>query len=237
MCPCNPDDLSFHEEEFTGSVRLFPLPNLVLFPHVMQPLHIFEPRYRQMLEDALASDRLIAMALADAHGDSEMLSRPPVRPWACLGKVATYQRLDDGRYNILLMGVRRVRLLEEADSDRLYRSAQAELVEDVYASWGEASRDRLHSQLTEAFRQAVPAAQGAFEQFDQLLAHPLPLGVLTDVIAYAVDFELDFKQHLLATADVDERAQLLLGALSSLKPAEVACPSAGDDFPPRFSAN
>ncbi len=59
------DNLSFSFEDFAGKVRVFPLPNLVLFPHVMQPLHIFEPRYRELLEDALAGDRLITMALLD----------------------------------------------------------------------------------------------------------------------------------------------------------------------------
>ena len=70
------EDLSFSVQKFAGSVRLFPLPNLVLFPHVMQPLHVFEPRYRSLLEDALASDRLITMALLDP-GLGKRLRGPP----------------------------------------------------------------------------------------------------------------------------------------------------------------
>ena len=69
------DELSLSREDFSGKVRLFPLPNLVLFPHVMQPLHIFEPRYRDLLEDALAGDRLIAMAVLTL-GLGKKLRRP-----------------------------------------------------------------------------------------------------------------------------------------------------------------
>ena len=79
------DDLSFAPQEFSGKVRLFPLPNLVLFPHVMQPLHIFEPRYRFLLEDALATDRLIAMALLAPGWENDYEGRPPLYPMACLG--------------------------------------------------------------------------------------------------------------------------------------------------------
>src|SRR5215469_8637081 len=95
------DELSFSVTDFAGTVRLFPLPNLVLFPHVMQPLHIFEPRYRNLLEDALAADRLIAMALLEPGWESDYEGRPPLGTMACLGRVATHHRLPDGTYNLL----------------------------------------------------------------------------------------------------------------------------------------
>src|SRR5262249_58348054 len=87
---------------FHGKARLFPLPNLVLFPHVMQPLHIFEPRYRQMTADTLASDRLIALALLRPGWEADYEGKPDLYPVACLGKVVADQKLEDGRYNILL---------------------------------------------------------------------------------------------------------------------------------------
>ena len=77
-----------------------------MYPHVMQPLHIFEGRYREMLEDSLATDRLIAMAVLEPGWETDYESRPPVAEYACLGKVVTHHRLADGRYNLLLMGVR-----------------------------------------------------------------------------------------------------------------------------------
>src|SRR5215467_7574945 len=111
-------------ENFGGTARLFPLPNLVLFPHVMQPLHIFEPRYRQMTADALAGDRLIALALLRPGWESDYDGKPAIYPVACLGRVVAEQRLDDGRYNILLRGLSRVRLVEELSQGKLYRTAR-----------------------------------------------------------------------------------------------------------------
>ena len=79
------DDLS-PLTHFAGTARLFPLPNLVLFPHVMQPLHIFEPRYREMTADALATDRLIALALLQPGWEADYDGKPAVYPVACLGR-------------------------------------------------------------------------------------------------------------------------------------------------------
>src|SRR5688572_13598633 len=100
-------------EDFSGRARLFPLPNLVLFPHVMQPLHIFEPRYRELLEDALAGDMIIAMALLMPGWQPQYDEQPPISPVVCLGRVMTHVRQDDGRYNILLVGARRARVRQE----------------------------------------------------------------------------------------------------------------------------
>src|SRR5262245_6549171 len=90
-----------------------PLTNRVPLPHVMQPLHIFEARYRQMTEDALAGDRLIAMALLRPGWEANYADRPDIHRVACLGRIVAEQRLDDGRFNILLRGLSRIRIIEE----------------------------------------------------------------------------------------------------------------------------
>src|SRR5881227_3891120 len=113
---------------FPGTARLFPLPNLVLFPHVVQPLHVFEPRYREMTADALAGDRLIALALLQPGWEADYEGRPAVHPIACLGRVVADQLLPDGRYNLLVRGLSRLRLLGEVPDDKPYRTARAELV-------------------------------------------------------------------------------------------------------------
>src|SRR6188508_1840905 len=95
-------------ENFSGVARLFPLPNLVFFPQVMQPLHIFEPRYRQMTTDALAGDRLIALVLPKPGWEPDYAGAPDVHPVACLGKIVADQKMDDGRFNILLRGLSRI---------------------------------------------------------------------------------------------------------------------------------
>src|SRR5256885_16113186 len=109
MNPWDATELDFDAQTFSGMVRLFPLPNLVLYPHVMQPLHVFEERYREMLEDALAGAQLIAMAVLEPGWEPDYDSRPPVEQYACLGKAGAHHRLKDGRYNGLLPGRNRGR--------------------------------------------------------------------------------------------------------------------------------
>src|SRR5580693_4178293 len=98
---------------FPGTARLFPLPNMVLFPHVVQPLHIFEPRYRQMTADVLATDRLIAPILLRPGWEDAYDSRPAVHTVGCLGRVVADQILPDGRYNLLVRGISRLQLRGE----------------------------------------------------------------------------------------------------------------------------
>ena len=99
---------------------LFPLPNVVLFPGVFLPLHIFESRFRAMTEDALAGDRMIGMALLKPGFESEYEGRPPIYPVGCLGLITHAERLPDGRFHIVLQGVERFRVIGEDDS-RVYR--------------------------------------------------------------------------------------------------------------------
>jgi len=97
-------------DNFKGRARLFPLPNLVLFPHVVQPLHIFEPRYRQMMRECLLDDRVLAMALVTTKHGSSFFGDPPLHPVICVGKVFKEEILPDGRINLLLHGVARGRI-------------------------------------------------------------------------------------------------------------------------------
>ena len=109
---------------------LFPLPNVVLFPNVFLPLHIFEPRYREMVADALASDRMIGMVLLRPGWDRDYEGRPPVYPVGCSGVMTHNERLPDGRYNIVLRGIERFRIVEE-DHALSYRRAVVEPLRDL----------------------------------------------------------------------------------------------------------
>src|SRR5947207_8575980 len=124
------DDLS-PLAHFAGTARLFPLPNLVFFPHVMQPLHIFEPRYRQMTADALDGDGLIALAVLQPNWEKHYEGKPAIAPVACLGKITADQRLEDGRYNLLLRGLTRIRVLRELTTAKLYRQAEVAVLKDI----------------------------------------------------------------------------------------------------------
>src|SRR5437899_1594232 len=163
--------------QFSGTVRLFPLPNLVLFPQVVQPLHIFEPRYRQMTADALDDDRLLAMALLQPGWESGYDGRPAIYPVACVGRIMAEQRLDDGCYNLLLRGLARVRVLHELPGDQLYRSAAVEAVPEAPVADAVES-DRLRRLLEEAVRPTFAARPGSLKQLEEVLAGGLELGTL-----------------------------------------------------------
>lgn len=242
MLPWNAADLTFDETRFSGAARLFPLPDLVMFPHVMQPLHIFEPRYREMLNEALDHDGLIAMSTLAPGWEADYDGQPPLLPQVCLGKVVTHQRLDDGRYNIMLLGMRRARIIHEPAAEQSFRRAEVELLDDVYGDMCESRRAAVQMALVRAFHRALPMP--TTDEAQELLAGEIPLGGLTDLVSFALPLPVTLKRELLAECDVDRRAAMLLDALGVETPSAVellpAAPKRekpGKRFPPRFSAN
>ena len=113
---------------------------MVLFPQVMQPLHVFEPRYRQLAADALAGDRYIAMALLKPGWEKDYAGNPEIYPVACLGRIVAEQQLPDGRYNLLLRGMSRVQIVQEIPHTKLYRKARVDLLVDVEVEKSRAAR-------------------------------------------------------------------------------------------------
>jgi Lon protease-like protein len=107
------------------TIPIFPLPNVVLFPNVFLPLHIFEPRYRAMVADALTGDRIIGMTLLRPGFEADYEGRPPVYAIGCAGLITHSEPMPDGRYNIVLRGMERFRITGE-DSSRPYRLAHIE---------------------------------------------------------------------------------------------------------------
>ena len=90
-------------EGFNGLIRLFPLPNLVLYPNVIQGLHLFEPRYRQLAYDSIGTDGLFAMAVLKPGWEEDYEGEPPLEPIACLGHIVHHEKVGDGRYNFCLL--------------------------------------------------------------------------------------------------------------------------------------
>jgi Lon protease-like protein len=231
------EDPAFTVESFSGKARIFPLPNLVLFPHVMQPMHIFEPRYRDMFEDALAGDRLVVMALLAPGWERDYEGRPPFYPAGCLGRIVTYCRLADGTYNMLLLGLRRVKLIHELPFRRLFREARVEIHEDIYPPRKTEHYNLLRTRLRKAFLRILPFLPEAQEQLDQLLDADVPLGMLADIIGYMLDIDLEKKQSLLTEIDVYRRSELLLKYLAAATEELEDDNSGTNAFPPQFSAN
>ena len=231
------DELSFAADSFSGHVRLFPLPNFVLFPHVMQPLHLFERRYRELFEDALQGDGLIAMALLEPGWENDYEGRPALYPMACLGRISAYFQLSDGTYNVLVLGLRRVKLVRELKPGACSARPRWQLCDDVYPVRPLARRRALQRNFREALQRFLPGHPAAQEQLDQLLDDNVPLGTLTDVLGYMLDLDVAQKHLLLHEVDVYRRAELLLAHLSPRTAGAIATPALPCVFPPVFSTN
>jgi Lon protease-like protein len=205
------DDLDLRE--FRGVGRLFPLPGVVLFPHVVLPLHIFEPRYRQMTEQALASDRLITIVQTLPGQAWGAGGEPVLESVGCLGRILNHERLPDGRFNFLLLGRKRVRLTRELAVDTLYRQAELQVMEDS-AETPEAPS--LQAVLLDQFRTLMSARGPIAAELDGLLRGDLPLGVLTDILSHTLDLPPALKQELLGTVQPCRRAERLATILGGL---------------------
>lgn len=227
----SPDPVSL--EGFRGMARLFPLPDLVLFPSVVQPLHIFEPRYRQMLADALDDDRLLALVLLRPGFEAEYHDRPPIHSIACLGRIFNEQRLGDGRFNLLLHGLRRIRIDHELPPDQPYRMARVELLDEEPMT-SAADEARLRGEMRRQLPPLLQAHGGAIDQAEKLLESDMPLGMLCDVFSFALPLDPEWKQQLLEELHPGRRAASLLAGLGELVPPPQG---EGRRFPPDFSSN
>ena len=259
MLPWDAEDLTFDETRFRGKVRLFPLPDLAMYPHVMQPLNFFEPRYLEMLSEALDSDGLIAMCVlrpqeqhpqkkrpqgqrpqekrgGTASDTQDPEDRPAVLPYACLGKVVTHQRKKNGQYNILLLGMRRVYLEKELPAKRSFRQAEVKLLDDFCLTENDADRVELQTALTQRFQECLPEEQSRHPAMSEMLSTEIPLSVLTDLVSFAMPLDIETKCELLTENDVDRRAWILLDAMDRLSATEPQENSSGG-FPPPFSKN
>ncbi len=192
------------------AIPIFPLPSVVLFPNVFLPLHIFEGRYRQMVADALAGDRLIGMTLLKAGYESDYEGRPPVYPIGCSGLITHVERLPDGRFNMVLRGVEKFRILGEEDPGigQLYRRALIEpLVDDIHAVEREglaAERRRLESLLAPLFERA---------RHESLLPPGMPDADLVNALSQYLEFDPVERQALLEQAGPLQRCRAMLDLL------------------------
>jgi Lon protease-like protein len=182
-------------------VPVFPLAGALLFPRAQLPLHIFETRYRAMIRDALASDRLIAM-IQPKDADEP----PALFEIGCLGRIGACDELDDGRFNIVLEGLSRFRIAREADVDTPYRQVDADrggFDEEEDAALGIAQRAEVER---EARRYAD--ALGYMVEWESVSR--LDDEMLVNGIAQIAPLDVGSKQALLEAADLAQRADLLV---------------------------
>jgi uncharacterized protein len=197
-------------ERAAGALKVFPLPSAVLFPHTVIPLHIFEPRYRDLVRDALATDRVLALGQLEPGWEGKYEGRPPLQPVLCAGVIAWDEQLEDGRYNILLQGVCRVERVEELSADKLYREVRARVLpEPAYTGPEE-------EQLRQAVFELAGRVPPSFAEGLLPVAARATGGMLADVVASAVVPEAGRRQELLTQLDVRKRLEMVLEDLSDL---------------------
>jgi Lon protease-like protein len=191
--------------EALGHLPLFPLPNVVLFPHALLPLHIFEERYRALTRDILAGSRLFAVSLYAADA-SEHDERPPVRPIAGVGEVIMAHELPDGRFNLVVRGRARIHIDEELPSDRLYRLVRATVIPDAPVADPAEIRDADQA-LRALVGQLADAVPEMAELLRQMIVEAETPSELVDAVASALIVNPALRQRLLETREVGRRIE------------------------------
>ncbi|HEX4125921.1 MAG TPA: LON peptidase substrate-binding domain-containing protein [Tepidisphaeraceae bacterium] len=207
------DDLGESGERV--EVPIFPLPNVVLFPHAVLPLHIFEERYKAMTAHALAGDRLIAMALLQPGWEKNYHGLAPIDPVVCIGKIISHEQLPDGCYNFLLLGVSRAKLVRET-RQRPFRVAEVQIIRACTAP--EPALAELRERLSAIFERGAFAVTPIARQFRQMFADGVATADVADLIAFNFLDAIPLKQQLLTETDAEARIARLLSALESDPP-------------------
>jgi hypothetical protein len=185
-------------------IPLFPLPNAVLFPGVPLPLHIFEPRYREMVRHVERSEeKLIGMVLLRGEWRRDYYGRPDIYPIGCAGRMVSVEPLPDGRYNILLQGVREFAVVGE-DVAHAYRTGEVEWRAADPAGVSSELRTRIHALVHRYLEEREPTLVA------RLLSDPsLSDELLINFLCYALDFSPMEKQALLEAPALTERGRRL----------------------------
>ena len=191
-------------------VPLFPLPNVVLFPKAVLPLHVFEERYKQMTADVLTTDKRIAMALLKPGWEKNYYGRPAIEPVVCVGKILSWEQLDDGKYNFLLQGTLRARVVAEVKSGE-YRTAELEPLRETPTL--EIDLELERKRLAGIFEQKKVGIVPVARQFRELIASMLPTVDILDLAAFNLLDNIPLKQRLLAEADIQKRVKRGVDAL------------------------
>jgi uncharacterized protein len=190
----------------TTRLSIFPLPGALLFPQLHLPLHIFEPRYRAMVSDAMARDRRIAMI--QPRPDSEDRGKPGLFEIGCVGRIAEVEALDDGRFNIILEGLTRFRLVSELDVTTPFRQVEADA--EAFAS-DTADPDPLGIALrADLEREARRYADAKGYAIDWAAVERLDDEGLVNGVAQVTPFDVATKQALLEAPNIAERADLVV---------------------------
>ena len=190
-------------------IPLFPLPATVFYPNTFLPLHIFEPRYRSMVADVLEKNGRIGMVLLKAGWEKDYHGTPEIMTIGCVGEIESHSQLPEGKYNILLSGLHRFRILQEIEG-KLYRQAQVEILEEINNQDLIANSLPIKKQLIKKMKQYLSKISGG-EKVEQALdmENCATLAQCVDRIAYHFDLSVSKMQEFLEEQDVQKRANTL----------------------------
>lgn len=181
-------------------ISIFPLTGAILFPGMQLPLHIFEPRYRDLIGDSLARDRMVGMIQPKGQG-----TNPPLFEVGCLGRIGDVEAMEDGRYNVILEGLQRFTVIKEIDATTTFRQVQAELWEEDEAADALSIAERASLEIESrrfADTQGYAVDWAAVGQLDDYS--------LVNAIAQIAPFDYAAKQALLEARGLSDRADLIV---------------------------
>lgn len=193
---------------------IFPLYRVFLFPCAILPLYIFEPRYRKMISDSLARDRLLAIAQLRPGFETDYEGRPAIRGIAGLGHIVAHKHNPDGTYNVLIEGLGRIQIENELQPAHLYREVKACLIQEKSAETLSFEQNRLIilplvDKLAEHLGEVGPALRRLCDEIDSL-------PVLVDVLASALVHTPGLRRRLFECANLEKRTDLLIWSLAKI---------------------
>jgi uncharacterized protein len=212
--PSGSDKLSPPESQELSALPIFPLPNCVLLPGGLLPLHVFEPRYRELTRDCLAGSQLMAIARLRPGYETSYYGRPPVYDRCGVGRIICSEELPDGRFALLLRGIARIEIARELPADRSYRRVEARMLADQEHDRGAAHDHhrrliKLCDRLAEVIEKGGPQLRDLVRSFDDP-------GACADAIAAALVMDADARQELLEAVNPTVRLERTLGHVSHM---------------------
>ncbi len=199
--------------EHKDLIPLFPLPATVFYPNTRLPLHIFEPRYRQMIADALEGKQKIGMILLQPGWEESYFAAPPITAVGCVGEIEKHVLLEKGKYNMVLKGLNRFRIVQEFDG-KLYRRAKIEPLQEINDQILDASSNPVKEKLIEhcyQYLRLLPS--GGKLKKDLQLDTCKTLSHLVDQLAYRLNLTVEQKQTLLEEQNVLHRIDAIHAAI------------------------
>jgi Lon protease-like protein len=196
--------------DFSGTIPLFPLATVVFFPNTLLPLHVFEARYKQMVNDVIDSERIIGMVLLKPGWEKNYMENPEIYGVAGMGRIVNSEQLEDGRFNIVLYGLKRVKILKII-KEHPYRLARVEILEDTHGANEDVYRERLAELILKWNGIIGKENESHLINIDT----KLPLENLIDSIASSSVSNVFEKQGLLEETNVRKRAESIINHLET----------------------